>query len=115
MKTIPQLKRMISDVDKIHDEPNAKIKDLKRATKLSMLYRSAVQYLETNPREEFILNELARQNLRVDQIKDGYSDWIRANPYDHASMKEPQKAYERSVDLAGVKRKIKFLKFLLSN
>lgn len=115
MKTIPQIKKMIAETEAIFEDPKAKSKHLKKAHKLSAYYRSAVQYLETGPREDFVRAEVERMETRVDQIKAGYKGWIKANPYEHAALKEPQKAYERSVDLAGVKRRLNFLKFILSN
>lgn len=118
MRTIQELKNRRLEIENI-SRAELLGKSKREVSKLekemtNLIY--CIQYLETNPRQEFIESEAARIEKDITRIgtEEYYKQWINGNKDRHQSLKDPRKAYENDMNLPILKQQLKTLKFILS-
>lgn len=79
------------------------------------LYRKAIIYLETNPRQEFVESQLVSSEKRLQHIVDGFSLWKKATPQmSGMDEKKAKQIYNAQMGVKAVKTQILNLKYILS-
>lgn len=66
--------------------------------------------LQTNPREEFLKDQLEEQVRKLKILEDRYSEWLKSNASKHDN---PAAAYRSEVGIGDIKKRIKVLKSIL--
>jgi len=85
------------------------------ARKKIALLAKCVQYLETNPRIEFMEEQLRLSEKKLEIISRDFNVWFLNNPKGQAAGKvKAIKIFEKEMDKKGVVNHIKTLKYLLS-
>lgn len=76
-------------------------------------------YLENNPREDFVINQLNETNKRIDFINepDHFIEWCKSNPHKIKGLfpAEQKRAYEVAMELPKQMRRKKALEFILED
>lgn len=85
----------------------------KQANARIIFLNKALQYLETEPREEFIRKEIDRINGRLNRIEDLYKSWQGEMGEVYASDAHRLKRYNEIMEVAQMKRHLKTLMFLI--
>ncbi len=96
-------------------EASYSMKIINAARKKIALLTKCVQYIETNPREEFIHKQLALSNKRLEIISRDFNQWFLNSPKGQAVGRvKAIKIFEKEMDKKGVVLQIKTLNYILS-
>lgn len=122
MKTLNQVNERIAEILEgyktilpflKHSDPviRKSTRKLKRSQSMEMKRLvEAKLYLETKPREEFVLSELERLSQREKSIINGYEAWLESTR--NQPSPESAKQYRLEQGLPDVKRQLNHLRFL---
>lgn len=114
MKTSQQVKEeinlLMSEFEK-KKKNNPKLKSSSIKSKLDF-FRRCQMYLDTHPREEFILNEIARVSTLIDSKSSSFDLWKKNNPYPLEKASSIKGIFERDMGLKDLKAQLKTLKFI---
>lgn len=120
MKTIKELEKEIKDcfteckkLKKSLEEHKYK-KEVKRLDLLKMCKR----YLETSPRQDFVVGEKQRITKLIESYEDKnrYDYWLK-NDYPHIMEKvagKPEQVYKKETGILDLKKNLKTLEYILS-
>lgn len=114
MKTIPELKKEISDL-----EEKGKSKSLftpneyKKMGKECEFLRSCLLYLETNPREDFLKSSLNSLLEKKQKIKDGFVEYQKYRPYDGKNESGQKAEYNSLMQVTTLYSQIRTLQYIL--
>jgi len=115
MKTINELKSEISvietDLKELGDD--ATTRETNKAHRGLVAARTAILYLESNPRQEFIESEIARiQGLMVSKTKqfDQWKSTLQSGSYDPTKYKS---MFRKEVGITNFEKQIKTLVYIL--
>jgi bifunctional pyridoxal-dependent enzyme with beta-cystathionase and maltose regulon repressor activities len=106
MKTIKEINQ---EIDELINRAKTEA-DKKKITSKVVWLRQCIRYLETNPNQEYIKRTINELELLIVNKKQQYKTWIDLNA---GKFDNPEKKYESIMDFAGMKAKIKTLKYLL--
>ena len=113
MKTIQQVKDQIAAIQEEHKETRLfKEHELKKAGTRCRKLRDIIYYLETNPSEEFIWQEVQTLKEKIARIEEGYNSWLSFLPSSH-TIENPEAKYRSEMGLATLKNQLKNLTYIL--
>lgn len=110
--------RTIIDVE---SEINSEIKSITKDSQKSEVsavkkkvafLRMCKMYLETNPREEFVIAQRDDVKKKIDLIPDRYKQWTEGKSL--SKYKDPFKSYCTEMGMSDLKSKLKTLNYLLA-
>jgi len=108
MKTIGQIKTEIDNIcfnrKKLNKREENKVKEL----------RQMIRYLETNPEEAFITNEVKRLEREIKIINGRYKEWCDNNYAIVCAVKNPKRYYESENDIPKRRYQLKSLMYILA-
>jgi hypothetical protein len=84
---------------------------VKQLKKKNALLKHLVLYLKTNPREEFVKQELSSIKLKISSVENRFSEWYQGK---EGKFKNPRSAFKTQMGIPLLKEQEKTLKYLLS-
>lgn len=113
MKNIEQVKKEIAELQKEGEELRGTKMYKRIEKKVGALYKCQL-YLESNPTQEFIEKQKADLKKRLKIIAAGLSVWLRENPQEGNSTKNPKSKYNTLMGVKTIKQQLATLEYLLS-
>src|SRR5260221_14692039 len=86
------------------DREDKKTSELSRIRKLLQFLKTCIAYLESQPTEEFVKQEVKRIETRLDLINKEYDGWITAKVF--KNDKEKLKGYLKDFDVPLLKLQV---------
>lgn len=83
---------------------------IKRLDKQFSFLKQMLKYLETSPREDFLIESKESINKKLVSIDNGYEQW---KIYNEKKYKNPKKQYQKECGVSELKNKLKTLNYLL--
>lgn len=122
MKTKDQINSAISAIQTEHKNPIMfSDRELNAARKKIAIMRKCVYYLETDPRREFIVQQLEESNKKISILNKRFEDWKQLQPKEKLDkLKNPKTFYYKEIapgeekEIKEVKFQIETLNYLLS-
>ncbi len=114
MKTLPQIQLERSQIFEsvLNDEMIMTKPELAKAQKRVQFLNLCVNYLKTDPKEDFILKEINRIETRLQLINDQYKEWLPIEQYEDS--KQRFAAYLSLNKTKDLKEQLKTLHYLLN-
>lgn len=110
MKTIKEVNQEIKSLNEEALEAGEKrIKAIKKRLEELHLYKL---YLETKPREEFLIQEVERLKKTINSVESHFNDWIMFNA---AKYKNPYLAYKNEMGVPALKKQLKTVEYLINH
>ncbi|MBA2610539.1 MAG: hypothetical protein H0U95_01115 [Bacteroidetes bacterium] len=115
MKNVDQLKEQIQKEHHnykkcLNDQDKKSVKQSKE--RLEFL-NACLMYLESNPKESYLKEQLEFLKLKVEKISNNFVNWINSTP-GARRLKSPKSAFNKEVGIIGLNNQIETLEFLLS-
>jgi predicted nuclease with TOPRIM domain len=111
MKTAQEVEKEINDIIKSIKKESTKV-EVGRAKREVEFLRQIKRYLETEPREEFIKEEVITIQSRLENINRNFEAWKVGRSL--TQYKDPYSAYLTACGVNGMKAQLKTLQFILS-
>jgi hypothetical protein len=111
MKTVEEIEKEISDTIESIKKESTKA-EIGRAKRDIEFLRQIKRYLETNPREEFVKQEIIVVQTRIENINRNFEAWKIGRSL--TQYKDPYSAYLTACGIQGMKASLKTLQFILS-
>ena len=108
LKTITTIKKEIKELLAL-DRNREPLIVLKKAKKRIQFLNVCLNYLESQPKNEFLEKEKKRLENRLNLIDKGFEHWAIT-----ASVKDPKKEYAKLMDVKTVKEHLKTIRFLIN-
>lgn len=113
MKTINQINDEIFSIQKTYENRNEfKKSELKRAGKKVRLLTECKYYLETNPRDEFILKSRNELKTKIKVINERFTYWVKGR--EGKTIKQFQKEWETLNKIPDLKYQLVVLNYLIN-
>lgn len=112
MKSIAQISILISEAVKLATSGELKKSKLNALKRKIAFYRQCKRYLETGPREEFVLGMKAEAKKHISCIDDRYGSWLKSHPQ---VMDKPLNIYRKEMGRNVYVQQIKTLDFILKD
>ena len=120
MKTVKEIQKQIKENANLLVAINKDIDDrievkrnkatAKRIKKENQLLRQCELYIKSNPREEYLKNELKTLKERISSIESHFGEWAETNS---GKFKNLYSAYKKAMGIPRIQMQIKTLKYLL--
>jgi protein subunit release factor A len=110
LENTQKITRLNKDIDE-RIEVKRKKSQVKQLKKKNTLLKQLVLYLKTNPREEFIKQELSSVKQKIDSIENKFGEWYEGKEGKH---KNPRSTFKTQMGIPILKEQEKTLKYLLS-
>lgn len=91
-------------------------REKKKVTDQLKFLKDVLAYLETNPREKFVTQQLEKLKARETAINNGFNDWVHsagASENKDKTTSQLKSIYRKEMDLKKIEHQIKFLIFIL--
>lgn len=113
MKTINDIKNEIKRLRTESSSQFATDAIVSKNKKLITELTTVALYLETNPREEGLRQQLEKLNHTMDAILDRYPEWLKTS-VEAMKHNNPQQLYREMNDIKKNSAQIEMLKYILS-
>ncbi len=112
MKTVEQLENNISNCKRLLLDTVDK-KEAKKLSEEITFLKNCKDYLQFNPNKDFLLNQLIELQKKIDLLNEQYNTWFNQHPSARHS-KSPRSLFNKETGIAGYKKQLETLQFLLN-
>jgi hypothetical protein len=113
MKKLENVQQRLDVIYKVNVETLSKKEEAalrREVTKLELTKK----YLETDPSEEFIQNEIYDNEREIAILENGYGKWLESTPQ-VKNLKNPKSKFNNELGITNKNKQITLLKFILKN
>jgi hypothetical protein len=110
MKTVKEIDKEINDITKSLKKDSVKA-EVDKAKRDIVFLRQIKFYLETEPREDFVKEQLKSVQIRIENIMSHYEAWTVGKTL--TKFSDPKKVYLNEMGLPTLNSQEKTLKYIL--